>query len=122
MVNAQPSICPREWLTWTPIGLWHSDGSPNLSQKTRTYNNQQQQQQQQQKKKIYEIVDFAFPADPRIKLKEYEKNNKLLDLVRELKKLWNMKVIIIPIVIGAFDRVNKWLLKGLEVLEGKGRV
>ena len=28
-------------------------------------------------------------------------NNKYLDLAWELKKLWNMKVIIIPIVIGA---------------------
>ena len=32
------------------------------------------------------------------------------------KKLWNMKVIIIPIVIGAFGTVTKGLLKGLEDL------
>ena len=31
---------------------------------------------------------------------------------RELKNLWNMKVTIIPIVIGAFGTVNKGLLKG----------
>ena len=38
----------------------------------------------------------------------------------ELKKLWNMKVTIIPIipiVIGAFGTVTKGLLKGLEDLE-----
>ena len=34
----------------------------------------------------------------------------------------NMKVTIIPIVIGAFGTVTKGLLKGLEFLEFRGRV
>ena len=62
------------------------------------------------------------PADYRIKLKEYEKKDKYLDLARELKKLWNMQVTIIPVVIGAFVTVTKGLLKGLEDLEVGGRV
>ena len=37
-------------------------------------------------KKICEIVNFAVPADHRIKLKECEKRDKYLDLTRELKK------------------------------------
>ena len=74
------------------------------------------------KKKICKIIDFAVPADHRIKLKEYEKRDNYLDLARELKKLWNMKVTIIPIVIGAFGTVTKELLKGLEDLEVGGRV
>ena len=32
------------------------------------------------------IVDFAVPAEPKIKLKESEKKDEYLDLVRELKK------------------------------------
>ena len=48
--------------------------------------------------------------------------DKYLDLARELKKLWNMKVMIVPIVIGALDTVTKGLLKGLEDLEVSGRV
>ena len=40
----------------------------------------------------------------------------------ELKKIWNMKVTIIPIVIGAFGTVTKGLLKGLEDLEVGGGV
>ena len=47
------------------------------------------------KKKICKIVDFAVPGDHRIKLKESEKKEKCLDLARELKKLWNMKVTMI---------------------------
>ena len=48
--------------------------------------------------------------------------DKYLDLARELKKLWNMKVTIVPIVIGAFGTVIEGLRKGLEDLEVGGRV
>ena len=67
-------------------------------------------------------MDFALPADHRIKLKEREKKDKYLDLARELKKLWNIKVTIVPIVIGTFGTVTKGLLKGQEDLEVDGRV
>ena len=40
--------------------------------------------------------------------------DKYLDLVRELKKLWNMKVTAIPIVIGVLGTVTKELAQGLE--------
>ena len=59
------------------------------------------------KKWTCKIVDFAVPADHRKKLKEWEKKDKYLNLARELKKLWNMQVTIIPIVIGAFGTVIK---------------
>ena len=72
-------------------------------------------------KKICKIVDFVVPADHRIILKENEKKDKYLDLARELKKLWNMKVTIVPIVIGALGTITKGLLKGLEDLEIGGR-
>ena len=52
--------------------------------------------------------------DHKINLKECEKKDKYLDLARELKKLWDMKVTIVPIVIGAFGTITKGLLKGLE--------
>ena len=56
------------------MGHWHTHGSPNLSLKTRL------------KKRTCKIVDFAVPADHRMKLKECEKKDKYLDLARELKK------------------------------------
>ena len=74
------------------------------------------------KKRIRKIIDFAVPADHRINLKEREKKDKYLELARELKKLWNMKVTIVPIVIGAFGTITKGLLKGMEDLEVGGRV
>ena len=74
------------------------------------------------KKRICKIVDFAVPADHSINLKECKKKDKYLDLARELKKLWNMKVTIVPILIGAFGTITKGLLKGLEELEFGGWV
>ena len=59
------------------MGLWRTDGSPNLGQKTRPYNNQQK------KKRICKTVDIAVPTDHKIKLKECEKKDKYLDLARE---------------------------------------
>ena len=43
-----------------------------------------------------------------------------LDLARQLKKLSNMKVTVIPMVIGAFGTISKELVKGLEDLEIRG--
>ena len=57
-------------------------------------------------------MDFAVPADHRVKMKENEIMDKYLDLARELKKLWNMKVKVIPIVDGALGTVPTGLAKG----------
>ena len=64
------------------------------------------------KKRTCKIVDFAVLTDHRIKLKEREKKDKYLDLPWELKKIWNVKVRIVSIVIGAFGTVTKGLFKG----------
>ena len=64
----------------TPMRLWHTNGSPNLGQKTKPNDNKRK------KKRICKIVDFAVLADHRIKLKECEKKDKHLDLAWELKK------------------------------------
>ena len=66
------------------------------------------------KERTCRIEEFAVPADHVVKLKECEKRDKYLDFARELRKLWNMKVTIIPVVIGALGTVTKGLVKGLE--------
>ena len=66
------------------MGLEHTNGSPNPGQKNRLNNNQQK------KKRTSKIVDFAVPADHRVKLKECENKDKYLDLSRELKNLWQL--------------------------------
>ena len=74
------------------------------------------------KKRTCWIVDFAVPPDHWVRLKERRKKDKHQDLARELKKLWNIKVTVIPIVIGAFGTVTKWLIKELEDLKIRGQV
>ena len=55
-------------------------------------------------------MDFAAPADHRVKFNESEKKDKYLDLASELKQLWNMKVRLILIVTGSWyshQMINK---------------
>ena len=42
-------------------------------------------------------MDFAIPANHQVKIKESEKRDKYLNLDR---KLWNIKVTVVPVVIG----------------------
>ena len=65
---------------------------------------------------------FAVLGDHRMKINESEKRDKDLDLARELKKLWIIKVTVIPTVIRALGTVTKWLVKGLKELEITAKV
>ena len=57
-------------------------------------------------------MDFAASADHIVKLKESEQRHKYLDLPWGMKKMWNIKLTIIPIVIGALG--TKGLILWLE--------
>ena len=61
-----------------------------------------------------QIIDFAVPYDTRVDEKEREKILKYQDLARELKKLWNKKVKVIPVIIGALGTTPKALPKRLK--------
>ena len=74
------------------------------------------------KKRICRIVDFTVPVDHRVKLKKCEERDKYFDLAKEMKKLWNMKVTIIPVVIGALGTVTKGLVQKLEDFKITGRM
>ena len=60
------------------------------------------------------MFDFAVSSNHGIKVKGSEKKDKYLDLSRELEKVWNMKVTIIPIVSVAFGTVTTGILKRQE--------
>ena len=56
-------------------------------------------------------MDFAILADQKVKLKESDKKNKCLDLVKELKKkLCNVNVTVIPILIGVLSTITEGLV------------
>ena len=48
-----------------------------------------------------QIIDFAISGDQNIVIKEEEKIDKYQVLIIELQKVWNVKVVVIPVVIGA---------------------
>ena len=63
-----------------------------------------------------QINDFAIPYDTKVDDKEVEKIEKYLDLVRELKKVWNMKGIVVPLEVGALVPPAKELEKRLNTI------
>ena len=67
-------------------------------------------------------MNFTIPGYYRLKIKESEKKDKFFLLARELKKLWNMKVTVIPIVVGTLGMVPKSLAKRLGKFEIRGRI
>ena len=75
----------------------------------------------QELKIICHVVDFVVPADLRVKAKEVEKIDKHLYLTRELKKLWNMKVMVITIIVEALGTVHN-NPKRMNELEIRGRI
>ena len=54
-----------------------------------------------------EMIDFAVPGDSRIEEKEEDKTEKYQDLGRELQKIWNVKVKIIPLVVSPLGAMPK---------------
>ena len=61
-----------------------------------------------------QIIDFAISYDTRVDDREVEKIEKYLDLARELNKVWNMKVTVIPLVARALCITAKALEKRLK--------
>ena len=67
-------------------------------------------------KKTCTIIDFAIHYDSRVNNKEMEKIKKYQNLARELRKLWNMKVKVILIIIGTLRITQRQVKKRLEVI------
>ena len=111
MVHAQP----RKWDEQNSLGFWDTNGSSNLGQTTKPSNSQKKKKGK--KKENLSNRELWRPGWP---LKESEKRDKYLYLARELINLWNMKVTVIPHVIGALGTIPKRLAKELEDLEIKG--
>ena len=59
------------------------------------------------KERSCKIIDFAVPGDSRIEEKERDKIENYQDLGRELQKIWNVKVKIIPLVVGSLGAIPK---------------
>ena len=74
------------------------------------------------KKRNFHLVNFRILADHRVKIKENEKLDKYLDLARELKKLWNMKITVMQMIAGSQGTVFQGLEKRPAEFEIRGRI
>ena len=61
-----------------------------------------------------QVIDFAVPRNSRVDSKKLEEIKKYQDLIREMKKLREMKIVVIPLVIGALGTTPKTLPKRLK--------
>ena len=67
-------------------------------------------------------MEFVVVADHRVKTKENETKDKYLDFAWELRKLLNMRVRVILVVIGMLISIPKGFVRGLEEFEVGGRI
>ena len=66
-------------------------------------------------------MDFDISADHSVKIEESKKKDKYQYFAKELRKLWNMSVTVIPTVISVLGTILKGLESGLEELKIRGR-
>ena len=59
------------------------------------------------KERSCKIIDFTFLGDSRIAEKEKDNIENYQDLGRELQKVWNVKVKIIPLAVGSVGAIPK---------------
>ena len=62
---------------------------------------------------------MAIPADRNVVQKEVEKKLKYKSLCKEIQRMWNLKCMIVPVIIGATGIVTRSLRKNLEAVPGK---
>jgi hypothetical protein len=60
------------------------------------------------------MIDVAIPSDRNVIQKESEKKLKYKNLSVEIRRMWNMKCFVIPVITGATEIVTKGLKKCLE--------
>ena len=61
---------------------------------------------------------MKIPTDKNVSVAEFEKLSKYKDLEIEVEKLWHMKTVTIPVVIGALGMIKKGTDKHLEKIPG----
>ena len=77
------------------------------------------------KERSCKIIDFAVPGDSRIEEKEKDKIEKYQDFGSELHKIRNVKVKIIPLIVGSLGAIPKQFgnrLKQIGITVGTAQV
>ena len=68
------------------------------------------------------LIDMTVPSDRKIALKEIEKKRKYKDLELEIQRMWHMKTIVIPVVVGALGTVKKGMVENIKRVSERATV
>ena len=77
------------------------------------------------KERSCKIIGFAVPSDSRIEEKEKDNIKKYQGLGRELREIWNVKVKIMPLVVGSLGDIPKQFgnrLRQIGITAGRAQV
>ena len=69
-------------------------------------------------KKTCFLIDMTVPSDRNPSLKEYEKISTYKDLEVGIQKMWHLKIIVIPAVVGALGMIKKKIEDHLKRIAG----
>jgi hypothetical protein len=67
------------------------------------------------------LID-VIPGDRNVIKKESEKILKYQDLITEIQRMWNVKVKVIAVIIGATGTISKSLRQDLSNIRGKQEI
>ena len=68
------------------------------------------------------LIDMTVPSDRNIALKEIEKKSKYKDLELEIQRMWHMKTVVIPVVVGALGTVKKGMVENIKKVSERATV
>ena len=71
------------------------------------------------KERTCTLIDLVIPADRNVVQKEAEKKLNYEGLCIEIQRMWSLKRMIIPVIIGATGIVTGSLRQKLKVIPGK---
>ena len=74
------------------------------------------------KQKTCFLIDMSVPADRNISVKEYEKLAKYKDLEIEISRMWQLRTITLPIVVGALGMLKKGSSDFIDQIPGKSNI
>ena len=64
------------------------------------------------------LIDMAVPSDINVPKKELEKLSKYKDLETEIARMWEMKVITVPVIVGALGLIKKGFGEHINKIPG----
>ena len=68
------------------------------------------------------LIDMTVPSDRNIVLKEIEKKSKYKDLELEIRRMWHMKTVVIPVVVGALSTLKKGMVENIKKVAERATV